>query len=299
MALSDKLKSLVKGDQPKKSDKSITSSNEKPAPARGNKNAKLIAVCSQKGGVGKTTSTVNLAAALAKFHNLRVLVVDLDPQGHVEKSLGALVPDGLEYLPLSELLAKKKGDLTESCIDTEWPNLAITLGDKTLYESEGTLASKIGREMILKNALSLARTLYDIILFDCPPNLGTLTLNALVASDTCIVPCEMSVLAFEGVSDLLETLELITERLNPSLSILGVVFTRVDLRNVKMNELIESSLKEHFKGYIFKTRITINTDLNKAQLEGLPIFAFAPSSSGATNYHALADEVVKKLKLKA
>lgn len=282
MALTDRLKDFVASDQNRTS---------------GTKTATIIAICSQKGGVGKTTTTVNLGSAMAR-DGKRVLLIDLDPQGHVEKSLCALVPDGVDYTPLSELLTKKKGDLIDSVIETEWENLSITPGDKGLYEVEGLLATKIGREFIVKNALATLRTHYDVILFDCPPNLGTLTLNALVASHFCIVPCEMSVLAFEGVSDLIETLDLICERLNPALNILGVLFTRVDLRNITMNELIEKSIKDYFKGHVFKTRITVNTDLNKAQLEGQPIFGFDPSSSGAINYRALSEEVAKRLRAK-
>ena len=287
MALSNKFKTLISEPPSRGAHKTA-----------GEKQAMTIALCSQKGGVGKTTSAINLGASLAYHFGKRVLLVDLDPQGHVEKSLGSLVPDGVDYTPLSQLLAKKKSDILDAVIETEWPNLSLTPGDKAMYESESTLASKIGREFLLKNSLILAKTHYDLIIFDCPPNLGTLTLNALVASDYCIVPCEMSVLAFEGVTDLLDTLELVRERLNPALAVLGVLFTRVDLRNIKMNELIEGSLKEYFKGTIFKTRITVNTDLNKAQLEGKPIFAFAPSSSGATNYHLLAEEVAKRLGIK-
>ncbi len=286
MALTDSLKTLVASDV------------KKDRASMGNRKAHVLALCSQKGGVGKTTTAVNLSAALALEFKQRVLLIDLDPQGHVEKSLGALVPDGLDYTPLSEILTRKNTSLLNGIVDTEWENLSITPGDKTLYESEGLLASKIGRELILKNALKEAATHYDVVIMDCPPNLGTLTLNALVASDACIVPCEMSVLAFEGVSDLLETLETIKERLNPKLDILGVVFTRVDGRNVQMNTLIEQSLKDYFKGHVFDTRIAVNTDLNKAQLEGKPIFGFAPSSSGATNYLLLAKEVAKRLKLK-
>ncbi len=230
MALTDSLKTLVASDV------------KKDRASMGNRKAHVLALCSQKGGVGKTTTAVNLSAALALEFKQRVLLIDLDPQGHVEKSLGALVPDGLDYTPLSEILTRKNTSLLNGIVDTEWENLSITPGDKTLYESEGLLASKIGRELILKNALKEAATHYDVVIMDCPPNLGTLTLNALVASDACIVPCEMSVLAFEGVSDLLETLETIKERLNPKLDILGVVFTRVDGRNVQMNTLIEQSL---------------------------------------------------------
>lgn len=264
--------------------------------SEGNKKAKVIAVCSQKGGVGKTTTAVNLGAALTEFHDKQVLIIDLDPQGHVEKSLGSIIPDGVEYTPLSEMLLAKKGNIMDSVIKTEIDSLHITPGDRALYETEGALASKIGREFILSNNIKIAKTLYDYIIMDCPPNLGNLTINALCAASYVLVPCEMSVLAFEGVTDLLDTLETVNERLNKTLKILGVLFTRVDGRNITMNQLVEENLKNYFNGNIFKTRVTVNTDLNKAQLEGQPIFNFAPSSTGASNYELLADELVKKIK---
>lgn len=264
--------------------------------AKGNSKAKIIAVCSQKGGVGKTTTAVNLGAALAKFHNKKVLVTDLDPQGHVEKSLGAMVTEGVDYTPLSQILVAKKGELLDAVVKTKDEGLHITPGDKTLYETEGSLNSKLGREFIFTNSLTVARTLYDFIIIDCPPNLGNLTINALAAADHVLVPCEMSVLAFEGVTDLLATLETVTDRLNPKLKVLGVLFTRVDGRNVTMNELIEKNMAKHFKGRIFRSKIGVNTDLNKAQLDGVPVFDFAPSSTGATHYRDLAGEVVKRLK---
>ena len=190
----------------------------------------------------------------------------------------------------------KKGNLLDAVIHTELESLHITPGDKALYETEGAMAGKIGREFLLSNALKSARTHYDYILLDCPPNLGNLTINALCASDFAVVPCEMSVLAFEGVTDLLETLDTVNDRLNKTLRVLGVLFTRVDGRNLTMNQLVEENLKNYFKGNIFKTRVTVNTDLNKAQLEGKPIFNFAPSSTGADNYASLAEEVIKRVR---
>lgn len=284
--LTDKIKSLLTVETSQ-----VLSSQEK-----GRKRATVISICSQKGGVGKTTTAVNLSTAVAKFHGKRVLVVDLDPQGHVEKSLGALIPEGVEYSPMSTILSSKKGNVMDGVIPTELENFFISPGDKTLYETESLLATKIGKEYILAEAMKVARSHFDFIFFDCPPNLGNLTLNALVASDFCLVPCEMSVLAFEGVNDLVETLETVNERLNPRLKILGVLFTRVDGRNVNMNQIIESNIKNFFRGKVFKSQIAINTALNKAQLEGLPVFDNYPSSSGSENYRELAEELLKKLK---
>lgn len=262
----------------------------------GDKKAKVIALCSQKGGVGKTTTTVNVGAALSEIYKKKVLLLDLDPQGHVEKSLGSLIPEGMEYTPLSTILMAKKPNLMDAIVKSEFELLHLTPGDKTLYEIEGAMSGKIGREFILSNILKVIRTYYDYILIDCPPNLGNLTLNALCAADYVMIPCEMSVLAFEGVTDLLETLDTVNDRLNKSLRALGVVFTRVDGRNVMMNELVEENLRNYFKGNVFKTQITVNTALNKAQLDGRPIFDYAPTSSGAANYASLTAEMLQKIK---
>ncbi|MCB1215275.1 MAG: ParA family protein [Deltaproteobacteria bacterium] len=262
----------------------------------GNKEAIVISICSQKGGVGKTTSTVNLGASLAAFFDKKTLLIDLDPQGHVHKSLGALIPNGVEYRPLSSLLLKKRSDLLDGVLPTEEKNLFITPGDKELIEAEGLLSNKIGKELILRDTLKAARRHFDFILIDCPPNLGNLTLNALAACDYCLLPSEMSVLAFEGVHDLVETLDTVQERINPELQLLGVFFTRVDGRNIKMNEIIESQMKQFFTGKVLKNRIPINTDLNKSQLEGRPVFHNYPRSTGSQNYQALAQEVLSKLK---
>ncbi len=263
---------------------------------RGDRQAQVIAICSQKGGVGKTTTAVNLGTSLAYYHGKQVLVIDLDPQGHVEKSLGAIVSDGIEYTPLSKVLESRRGNIMDAVIKTDLENFHLTPGDKALVQTESVLASRIGKEFILKTAIETARTHYDVILLDCPPSLGNLTLNGLVAADYVLIPCEMSVLAFEGVTDLLETLREVSERLNPSLDVLGVLFTRVDGRNVMMNQLILDNMKRFFNGKILKTNVAINTALNKAQLEGKPVFNFAPQSSGATHYHSLSDEVIHRLK---
>lgn len=282
MSLADRLKDLITPDS-----KDLS---------KGTRNATIFSICSQKGGVGKTTTAVNLGTALAKFHDKKVLVCDLDPQGHVEKSLGAIIPDGVEYTPLSKILSAKRGNVLDSVIKTQLAHFDLTPGDKALVETESILAAKIGKEFILNRALETARTLYDFIIFDCPPSLGNLTINALCASDYAVVPCEMSVLAFEGVSDLLETVELVNERLNKELKILGVLFTRVDGRNLTMNDVIEDNMKKYFNGRIFRAQVAVNTAINKAQLDGRPVFDFDPSSTGSQNYQALADEVLQRIK---
>jgi len=282
MSLTERLKDLI--------------TVEGPQYEEGTRKARIISICSQKGGVGKTTTAVNLGTALTFFHRKKVLIIDLDPQGHVEKALGAIVPDGIEYTALSKVLVAKKGEMLDAVVKTELENLHITPGDKELIEAETVLGSRIGKEFVIRESLKIARTHYDYVLFDCPPSLGNLTLNALVASDHAILPCEMSVLAFEGVSDLLETLREVNERLNKDLDVLGVLFTRVDGRNVTMNDLIMENMKKYFDGKIFKTQVAVNTALNKSQLEGRPIFHFAPSSSGAVNYQALAVEMLQRLR---
>ncbi len=263
---------------------------------KGDRDARVIAVCSQKGGVGKTTTTVNLGTALAYFHHKKVLAIDLDPQGHVEKSLGAIVNDGIEYSPLSKVLESKKGDMMDAVVKTDIENFHLTPGDRALSQTDSILGSRIGKEFILSTALKTAKTHYDYILLDCPPSLGNLTLNGLVSADYVLVPCEMSVLAFEGVTDLLETLREVTERLNSKLDILGVLFTRVDGRNAMMNNLILENMRRFFNGKVLKSQITINTAINKSQLEGRPVFNYAPSSTGSLHYQSLAVEILNRLK---
>ncbi|MBI2083438.1 MAG: ParA family protein [Deltaproteobacteria bacterium] len=282
MSLAEKLKDLL--------------TVEKSHYDKGTLKAKVISICSQKGGVGKTTTTVNLGSGLTLFHNKKVLLIDLDAQGHVEKSLGELIDESAEYTPLSQILASKHGELLDGIVKTKIDNLDITPGDRELTSSEAVISQRIGREFILKQSLEVARTLYDYIVIDCPPALGNLTLNALCASDYVILPCEMSALAFEGVNGLIEMLEEIKERLNQKLKLLGVLFTRVDHRNVTMNELIVQNMKKFVNGQLLKTSIAVNTAINKAQLNGVPIFQYASSSTGAENYQALAVEILKRMR---
>ena len=258
----------------------------------GGRQAKVISISNQKGGVGKTTTSVNLGAGLALFHQKKVLLVDMDAQGHIGTSLNHLASNGGG---IGQVLGAKNGSIMDVIVPTDVPQLDMTPSDHSLLEAESQLAGKIGREFILRKALTRARTYYDYILIDCPPNLGNLTVNAYVASDYLLIPCDLSALALEGMEGILEVVDTVNFRLNHPLKILGVLTTRVDHRNLVMNETVFARLKEAFSDKLFRTQITVNTDLNKAQLRGKPIFMVARSSAGARDYRALADELMERL----
>jgi len=259
----------------------------------GGRQAKVIAISNQKGGVGKTTTTVNLGAGLTLFHQQKVLLIDMDPQGHISASLARGFADN--GAGIAKILASRNGSLMNTIVGTDLQDLDITLSDRTLLEAESQLSGKIGREFMLRKALTRARTYYDYILIDCPPNLGNLTVNAYLAADYILVPCEFSALALEGMEGLLETMETVNIRLNHPLKVLGILVTRVDRRNVVMNEAINERLKEAFSDNLLETRIAVNTDLNKAQLAGMPIFQYAAGSAGSRDYRKLSDELMGRL----
>ncbi len=264
-----------------------------PTVATGTRNARVVAVAAQKGGVGKTTSTVNLACALAG-EGQRVLVVDVDAQGHVASALRDAVKPA--RVSLSEvLLAQKTRDVLEAVVPTAIDELHVTPCDKSLSETEALLATRVGREFILQTALKTARTHYDTILIDCPPNLGNLTLNALVAADHVLIPCDLSILAFEGVADLLGTVQTVNERLRHELRVLGILRTRVDARTRQINDAIGAALHDNYGGMLLDTVIPLNSALAKAQAAGQSVFRFAPKSPGAAAYRSLAHEVRARL----
>lgn len=261
-------------------------------PGRGH--ARVLAVAAQKGGVGKTTTAVNLAVALARFANQRTLLVDLDGQGHVATSLASVYEDG-SPVSMSDVLLGHGRDLLEIVHPTRIDLLSVTPSDKGLASAEGVLAGRIGKEFLLRGALRKARERFDVVVLDCPPNLGNLTLNALMAADACLVPCDMSVLAMAGVADLLAVVETLRDRLDHAVQVLGILPTRVDRRNTRVTDAVLAGLDEAYGDLVLPTRIPVSSALARAQMEGIPVFDFDPSSSGAVAYRALSDEVLARL----
>jgi chromosome partitioning protein len=261
---------------------------------RGPREAKVICVASLKGGVGKTTTSCNVASALARYHQQRVLLMDLDPQGHVGTSLRKQTQAGGGSLA-AVLTAEQPGHVMDVAVDTSVPGLRVTPSDGALGEAENLLGTKIGKELILRDALDVTRSYYDVILIDCPPNLGNLTLNALVASDYLLVPCDLSPLAVRGVENLLTQAQQVGARLNPTLDLLGVVITRHDGRTQSMNDAVLASLNQSYGDSLLKVRVGVSTSIARAQHEGAEIFEHDGRSRGAVHYRELAAEIAGRL----
>jgi len=242
---------------------------------------KIITLSNHKGGVGKTTSTVNLGAALNRAGK-RVLLVDLDPQANLTQSLGLAGTEPTIYdalratKPLTAVPVLEGFDVVPSTLD--------------LSGAEIELSAETGREYVLKELLDAQRQSYDFILIDSPPSLGLLTLNALTASDEILIPLQAQYLATQGLSKLLEIVEKIQRRLNKSLSVGGVFLTQYDGRKI-LNRNVAEALEGHFKGRIFATRIRDNVALAEAPTQGVDIFRYDPKSYGADDYNRLSQEV--------
>ncbi|MEO0811499.1 MAG: AAA family ATPase, partial [Myxococcota bacterium] len=212
-----------------------------PGLERGDRHATVLSVASNKGGVGKTTTAVHLSLGFAEA-GARVLLVDLDPQAHVSASLGIEPPAGNGTV--SEVLRGALTDLAEASYPSGYEGLSLAGSEKDLSETEAMIAAKIGKELLLAGALEVAATHFDLIVFDCPPNLGTLTLNALCAGDALLIPCDMSVLALEGVGDILTAVDTVRRRLQRQVEVLGIVATRFDRRTRSVNDTVVQSLGE-------------------------------------------------------
>jgi chromosome partitioning protein len=250
---------------------------------------RIYALANQKGGVGKTTTAVNLGAYLSTA-GLDVLVIDVDPQSNATSSLGV----NKTQVPVStyEVLVGHQR-LTDSVVPTSWRRLHLAPSSPGLAGAEIELVNVIAREFLLRKALQPVAGRYDYILIDCPPSLGLLTVNALTASaHGVIVPVQCEYLALEGLGDLLRTIQLVREHLNPRLTIRGMLMTMYDTRTNLSQQVVEE-VRRHFGGRVFKTVIPRNVRLGEAPSYGQPIMGYAPKSTGALAYQSLTAEVLR------
>mgnify|MGYP001248377563 FL=1 len=248
--------------------------------------AKIIAITNQKGGVGKTTTSVNLGACLAKLGK-KVLLVDIDPQGNTTSGIGINKAD-VEYCIYDVIINDVHPK--EAIMDTKIENLKIIPATIQLAGAEIELVPTISREVRLKKSLSLIQHMFDYILIDCPPSLGILTVNSLTASDSVIIPIQCEYYALEGLSQLLNTVRLVQKHLNKNLQIEGVLLTMFDARTNLGIQVIEE-VKKYFQHKVYKTIIPRNVRLSEAPSHGESIITYDPKSKGAEVYMELAREV--------
>ena len=252
--------------------------------------AKVIAMCNQKGGVGKTTSTINLGAALAEYGR-RVLLVDLDPQGALSAGLG--VPHYELDHTVHNLLIEPRVSIDQVVIKTRVSGLDLVPSNIDLSAAEIQLVNEVGREQSLARALYPILDRYDYVLIDCQPSLGLLTVNGLACSDGVIIPTECEYFSLRGLALLTDTVEKVKDRLNPKLEISGILVTRFDHRTVNAREVM-ARVVERFGDLVFDTVITRTVRFPETSVAGEPITTWAPKSTGALAYRALAREVIAR-----
>ena len=250
---------------------------------------RIIAVANQKGGVGKTTTSINLAACLAE-KGKKVLAVDMDPQGNLTSGLG-VDKDSVEK-SIYELIIGEV-DIKEVINKEVVENLDIIPTSIDLSAAEIELIGVDDKEYILRNAIDQVKDQYDFVIIDCPPSLSMLTINAMTTADSVIVPIQCEYYALEGLSQLIHTVELVKDRLNSKLEIEGVVFTMYDARTNLSLQVVEN-VKDNLQQNIYKTIIPRNIRLAEAPSYGLPINKYDPKSTGAESYMRLADEVIER-----
>ncbi len=253
--------------------------------------ARAIVIANQKGGVGKTTTSINLSASLAK-EGKNVLVIDMDPQGNTTSGLG--VDKEQVELTVYEMLLGEAA--IENCIQKNvQENLFLSLlpSNINLAAAEIELIGVEDKEFLLRNALDKIKDEYDFIIIDCPPSLNMLTINSMCAGDTVLVPIQCEYYALEGLSQLIHTIGLVQERLNPKLEIEGVVFTMYDARTNLSLQVVEN-VKSNLKQNIYKSIIPRNVRLAEAPSYGMPITEYDPKSAGAEAYRRLAEEVIHR-----
>lgn len=250
---------------------------------------RIIAIANQKGGVGKTTTAINLSAALAEL-NQKILVIDVDPQGNTTSGFG-LDKNELDKTIYELMLGEYE---IEDCIIKDvLDNLSILPSNVELAAAEIELIGIDEKEYILKKQVAKVREEYDFVIIDCPPSLNMLTVNAMTTADTVLVPIQCEYYALEGLSQLLHTVDLVKERLNPSLEMEGVVFTMYDARTNLSLQVVEN-VKNNLEQTIYKTIIPRNVRLAEAPSHGLPINIYDPKSAGAESYQLLAEEVIHR-----
>lgn len=251
--------------------------------------SRIIAVTNQKGGVGKTTTAINLSACIAE-KGKKVLAIDMDPQGNMTSGFG--VDKNEQENTIYELILDEAG-IEESIIPDVLDNLDIIPANVNLSAVEIELIGIDGKEFIVSNAVEKVRDNYDFIIIDCPPSLNMLTINALTTADTVLVPIQCEYYALEGLSQLIQTITLVKERLNDKLEIEGVVFTMYDARTNLSLQVVEN-VKDNLNQNIYKTIIPRNIRLAEAPSHGMPVNLYDSKSTGAESYRLLADEVIHR-----
>ncbi len=254
---------------------------------------RIICIANQKGGVGKTTTTINLAAAMAR-RGRRVLVIDLDPQGNASSGLGLkrhLFQDANIYHALIGVMR-----LDQVLYSTDVENLWLAPSNNDLVGAEIELVNQEKREFLLKNQIQSVKDNFDFVFIDCPPSLGLLTVNALSAAHTFLVPLQCEYYALEGLSQLLNTAGLIKKNLNPQLRIEGIVLTMFDTRN-NLSHQVVSEIRSHFKDKVFESIIPRNVRLSEAPSHGKTICQYDSRSVGAQRYSELAEELDRKVNI--